>query len=477
MNPPIVRLYAFFALLFGILVFATSWWAVFTAPKLRDNAANRRPLLAEERIKRGTIRSADGRVLARSVKIDKERYRRTYPTKDMFAQAIGYSYTTLGRSGLEQFRNDPLTGRRTELIGAIDSLLNKRGEGDSLRTTLNTKAQQAAIDGLHGRKGAVVALEPSTGKVLVMVSTPSYDPNNLDRGNKFKRLATDDANSPLVNRATQAGYPPGSTFKVVTATAAIDSGRFEPSSVVNGDSPKVISGVPMANSGNKSFGDIDLTTALTFSVNTVWAQVAEKLGKGTMAEYMRRFGFNTDPPMDYPDGQMLPSGEYKDGVLLPPTSRFVDVGRMGIGQDKLRVTPLQMAMVASAVANGGELMKPTLTQSIVDPDGRVADRVEPQRDRRVMSERTASQLTEMMTNVVREGTGTAAALQGIDVAGKTGTAEIVRDQDINQPWFIGFAPASSPKIAVAVTIERSQGGQGGTEAAPIAKQVMESLLK
>ena len=121
MNPPIVRLYAFFALLFGILVFATSWWAVFTAPKLRDNASNRRPLLAEERIKRGTIRSADGRVLARSVKIDKERYRRTYPTKDEFAHAIGYSFTTLGRSGLEQYRNDPLTGRRTELIGAVDS--------------------------------------------------------------------------------------------------------------------------------------------------------------------------------------------------------------------------------------------------------------------------------------------------------------------------------------------------------------------
>ena len=131
MNPPIVRLYAFFALLFGILVFATSWWAVFTAPKLRDNASNRRPLLAEERIKRGTIRSADGRVLARSVKIDKDRYRRTYPTKDMFAHAIGYSFTTLGRSGLEQYRNDPLTCRRTELIGAVDSLLNKRGEGDS----------------------------------------------------------------------------------------------------------------------------------------------------------------------------------------------------------------------------------------------------------------------------------------------------------------------------------------------------------
>ena len=188
MNAPIIRLYGLIVLLFGVLVFATSWWSVFTAKGLRDNAANRRPLLAEERIKRGTIRSADGKVLARSVKIDKERYARRYPTRDLFAHAIGYSFTSIGRSGLEQFRNDPLTGRRTELIGAIDSLLNKRNVGDSIRTTLNAKAQQAAIDALKGRKGAVVALEPSTGAVLAMVSQPSYNPNGLDQGDKFKEL-------------------------------------------------------------------------------------------------------------------------------------------------------------------------------------------------------------------------------------------------------------------------------------------------
>jgi peptidoglycan glycosyltransferase len=275
MNGPIVRLYGFFALLFGVLVFATSWWSVFGAEDLRENSANRRPLLAEERVKRGTIRSADGKVLARSIKIDKERYRRTYPTDAMFAHAIGYSFTKLGRSGLEQFRNDPLTGRRTELIGAVDSLLNKRGEGDSLRTTLNTKAQQAAIDGLKGRKGAVVALEPSSGKVLVMVSSPAFDPNNLDRGDKFKRLATDNQNSPIVNRATQSGYPPGSTMKAVTATAALDTGKYTPDSTVSGKNGKKISGVPLNNFGNEDFGAITLTDALTNSVNTVWAEVGE----------------------------------------------------------------------------------------------------------------------------------------------------------------------------------------------------------
>src|SRR5215210_8637916 len=291
MNTPIIRLYALIALLFGVLVFATSWWSVFKARDLRENTANRRPLLAEERVKRGTIRSADGRVLARSVKIDKERYGRRYPATDLFAHAVGYSFTSIGRSGLEQFRNDPLTGRRTELIGAVDSLLNKRNVGDSLRTTLNSRAQRAAIDGLRGRKGAVVALDPHNGAVLAMVSTPSYDPNGLDDGDTFKQLATDEANSPLVNRATQSGYPPGSTMKAVTAAAALDTGRYTPQSRVNVRNGKKISGVPLNNFGGEDFGDIDLTEALTHSVNTVWAEVGEKLGKKTMGKYMTRFGF------------------------------------------------------------------------------------------------------------------------------------------------------------------------------------------
>jgi peptidoglycan glycosyltransferase len=471
MNPPIVRLYAFFAVLFGVLVFATSWWAVFTAPKLRDNANNRRPLLAEERVKRGTIRSADGRVLARSVKIDKERYRRTYPTKDMFAQAIGYSYTTLGRSGLEQYRNDPLTGRRTELIGAIDSLLDKRGEGDSVRTTLNTKAQQAAINGLAGRKGAVVALEPSTGKVLVMVSSPSYDPNNLDKGDKFKRLATDNANSPLINRVTQAGYPPGSTMKAVTATAALDSGKFTPESTVSGKNGKKISGVPLNNFGGEDFGNITLTDALTNSVNTVWAEVGERLGINTMAKYMLRYGFYKQPPIDLPADQLLRSGERENGRLLRPRSRKIDVGRMAIGQDKLLVTPLQMAEVAATIANGGVRMEPRLTEKIVDPDGRTQDQIQPKQAERVMSPDTARVLTGMMKQVVKEGTGTAAALQGVELAGKTGTAEIDIARKINDPWFIGF----TNDFAIAVVLERVQGGTGGVVAAPIAKQVLEAL--
>jgi penicillin-binding protein A len=471
MNAPIIRLYGLIALLFGVLVFATTWWSVFTAKDLRENVANRRPLLAEERIKRGTIRSADGKVLARSVKIDQERYRRRYPTRDLFAHAIGYSFTSIGRSGLEQFRNDPLTGQRTELIGAVDSLLNKRNVGDSIRTNLNAKAQQAAIDALDGRKGAVVALEPSSGAVLAMVSNPSYDPNGLDRGDKFKRLATDEANSPIVNRATQSGYPPGSTMKVVTATAALDTGKFTPGSRVNGKNGKEISGVPLNNFAGEDFGDIDLTFALTKSVNTVWAEVAENLGKRTMGEYMTKYGFYRQPPIDLPSDQLVASGERDRGRLLSPNSRKIDVGRMAIGQDKLLVTPLQMATVAATIANGGVRMKPHITQKIVDPDGRTQDEIEGERAERVMKVSTARALTSMMKNVVKEGTGTAAALEGVELAGKTGTAEINIEQRINDPWFIGF----TNDFAIAVVLERVQGGTGGVDAAPVAKQVLEAL--
>jgi penicillin-binding protein A len=472
MNAPIIRLYGLIALLFGVLVFATSWWSVFTAKNLRENTANRRPLLAEERIKRGTIRSADGKVLARSVKIDKDRYGRRYPTRDLFAHAIGYSYTSIGRSGLEQFRNDPLTGRRTELIGALDSLLNKRNVGDSIRTTLNSKAQRAAIDALKGRKGAVVALEPSSGAVLAMVSNPSYDPNGLDEGDTFKKLSTDEANSPIVNRATQAGYPPGSTMKTVTATAALDTGEFTPGSRVSGQNGKKISGVPLNNFGGEDFGDIDLTFALTNSVNTVWAEVGERLGKKTMADYMTRYGFYKLPPIDLPADQLLASGERgPNGKLLAPRSPRIDVGRMAIGQDKLLVTPLQMATVAATIANGGVRMEPHITQKIVDPDGRTQDEIEGKRAERVMKPGTARALTAMMKNVVKEGTGTAAALEGVELAGKTGTAEINIEQKINDPWFIGF----TGDFAIAVVLERVQGGTGGVDAAPVAKQVLEAL--
>jgi len=478
MNAPILKLFALVLVLFGALAAMTSYNSVINAKEYRENRLNARPKIEQQRVHRGVIRARDNTLLARSVRGSDELYRRRYPpAARRFAHVIGYDFLRLARAGLERSRNDALSGERNELTSVLDELRGKRREGDDLVTNLDPRAQRVAIDALAGRKGAVVAIEPATGKVRVMVSTPGYDPNALDDNGVYRRLSTDGRNAPLLNRATQAGYAPGSTFKVITAAAALDSGRFTPSSTVSGNSPIVVSGAPLRNFSNEQFGAIPLTTALTKSVNTVWAQVAVRLGNARMARYMKRFGLGSDPPLDYPDGQMLPSGVYDKGKLLSAGSKRVDIGRVGIGQERLRVTPLQMATVAATVANEGMRMKPQLTSRIVDVDGRTVRRIEHEEAQRVMSVSTARQLTEMMSNVVREGTGTAAALEGIEVAGKTGTAELNIAQRINQPWFIGFAPRRAPKVAIAVTLENIVGGQGGMVAAPIAKKVMEELLR
>jgi penicillin-binding protein A len=472
MNKPVLRLYLLVVVLFGLLVAFTSRWTVFEAAALRDNTLNKRELLQQQKIRRGTIRSADGRVLARSVRRPGDIFTRRYPTDDLFAHAVGYSYTTIGRAGLERSRNDELTGRRTELVTALESILGRSNEGDDVRTTLNADAQEAAVRALRasGHKGALVALDVKTGGVLAMASDPSYDPNGIGDPATFARLNRDEANAPLLNRATQNGYPPGSTMKVVTAAAALDSGRYRPDSRVSGQNGKEISGVPLNNFGSESFGDVDLTFALTNSINTVWAEVGEKLGGRTMQRYMERFGFYAEPPMDYPDSQMTASGVRKGGQLVPMTSDRVDVGRVAIGQGDLFATPLQMASVAQTIGNGGVRLKPHIMAKSVDPDGRTVEEVKPDEAAQVISRQTARDLTVMMKQVVREGTGTAAALEGVEVAGKTGTAEL-NTSGLNQPWFVCF----TPDVAVAVTLERFQGGTGGVTAAPIAKTVLQAL--
>ena len=315
-----------------------------------------------------------------------------------------------------------------------------------------------------------------------MVSTPGYDPNALDQPGVYTKLATDDANSPLLNRATQGGYVPGSTMKVVTAAAALDSGKFTPDSMVDGKSPIDISGTPLSNFSNSQYGPITLTTALTNSVNTVWAQVAEQLGNETMADYMERFGFGDGPAdglprrADAPERGARPQDAEAHLAGLEPASTSA---ASASARSASRVTPLQMATVAATVANGGVRMEPHLTNRVVDEDGRTVERIEPKEAERVIDAASARELTVMMSNVVREGTGVGAALEGIEVAGKTGTAELNIEQRINQPWFIGFAPLDAPKVAIAVTVERVQGpqSQGGAVAAPIAKVVMQELLK
>ncbi len=478
MNRQIAQLFGLFVVLFAVLVAFTSYWSVLDAEGLEDNPNNRRALIREQKIPRGLILASDGRTkLARSVPSGRGEDRiftRTYPTGGLFSHPIGYSYIRNGRISLERSRNDALAGEEDEFESIFTGLEGREREGLDVVTNLSVAGTQAAQAALGGRKGAVVAIEPKTGKVRVMVSIPEYDANLIPTD--FGRLNTD-PNKPLLNRTTQELYPPGSTFKVVTATAALDSGEITPESIIDGSSPREISGVPLANAGGTSFGPISFTDALTNSVNTVFAQVGERVGSRTLVEYMKRYGFYADPQLDYPDEQMIPSGVINgDGDYV---ENGFDVGRVAIGQGglegEIRAAPVQMAQVAAAVANGGRLMRPQLTDRIVRKDGRVAERIEPDLQSTVMKPETAEQLTAMMSRVVEEGTGTAAALAGITVAGKTGTAEVGANREFTQPWFIAFAPVEDPQMAIAVTVERTT-GQGGTVAAPIAKTVLEALL-
>ena len=473
MNRQIVKLFGFILVLYALLFGFTSYWSVFDSSSLNANVANRRPLLEEQKIHRGSILTDDGTVIARSTPQgtgNNKIYVRRYPLGPLFGNPIGYSFVDRGRVGTELAHNDELVGNKTEFLSLLDELQGHSQVGDTLTSSLNLAAQRAAVNGLAGRQGSVVAIVPSTGEVRAMVSIPEYDPNAVQNSAAFQRLNTQ-RSAPLFNRATQGGYPPGSTMKVVTATAALDSGQFTTSSVLSGRSPQVIDGVPLSNSGGEQFGDIDMTTALTNSVNTWWAQVGEKLGKDTMFKYMDRYGFNAKPRLDYPGFQLAASGVYEGNRLLN-ASDPIDIGRVAIGQERLRVTPLQMAEVAAAVANKGELMEPRLWSKVTDPDGRET-KMDPSRQSRVMSEDTASKLNTMMQSVVQEGTGTAAAVSGIDVAGKTGTAEV--GNGINDAWFIGFAPANDPQIAIACVVEHTS-GFGGPTCGPIFKTVAETVL-
>jgi peptidoglycan glycosyltransferase len=485
MNQPIVRLFGLVVVMFALLLAFTSRWTVFEAASLRGSPLNARGLLEQLRIDRGPILAADGTVLARSVLSSGANrsegvYERSYPTGEEFAHAIGYSYIEPGRTGLERFRNADLDGQTgTNLQTILDQLQGKKRRGDKVFTTLDPGAQQVAISALAGHEGAVVALDPRSGAVKVMASLPSFDPNALRSKASYSQLKRETETSPpkksLVNRATQFGYAPGSTFKVLTATAAIDTGAFTPESTVSGRDNVPISGIALQNDEHENFGQITLTQGLAKSVNTVWAQVAERLGKPTIARYMARFGFDRKPQLDYPAEEMSSSGEYRGSRLLSPTSSLVDVGRLGIGQDKLEVTPLQMAEVAAAVANGGRLMVPHLTERIVDADGRTVQRISPRVQSVVMKPSTAKAVTSMMEAVVNEGTGTSAQISGVQVAGKTGTAETEIGSAINNVWFIAFAPAANPRIAIAVTL-RKVPGQGAAFAAPVARAVLERLL-
>ena len=491
MNRQITRVAVVALGLLAALVVATTYWQTWAPPGLaarQDNAILR---VAQFKIRRGLIYAADGKLLAarRAQKVDGQTYYfRRYPSGPLAAQVVGYSTQSRSRAGLERSLDDYLTASNshlnTVLRRTLDSLKGTTVTGNNLVLTIDSKAQHAALDALDGNCGAVVALDPRTGAVLVMASSPSYDPNLVER--HFGEIARRARNvncspgAPLINRATAGLYTPGSTFKVVTAAAALDSGKFTPDSSFVDPGYCTEYGKKVSNfadqSGPEVFGHVNFTTALEHSINAVFCEIGKKVGPLKLLEYAKRFGFYKDPPLETPSTERIPSGLYNHGRLFRPhDANQVDPGRFAFGQERLQVTPLQMAMVVAGIANGGTVMKPYSVEKITAPDGGTVFRTHPHVLSKAISPQTAATLTQMMEKVVQSGTGTAAQIPGVPVAGKTGTAETGVNH-VNTTSFVAFAPANAPKVAVAVYLE-NQHGVGGQTAAPIAKQIMEALLR
>ncbi len=481
MNQAIRRLFVLVLGLVVLLLASTVRWTVIEADDLNANARNARPQLQTARVPRGTITASDGTLLARSVKQSDGTYERRYTqAAQQASQLIGWAYTNSGLSGMEKEHQDDLTGKVRSAATLLSALRGNSERGNDVVATLDPKVQQAGLDKLAGRKGAAVAIDVNTGGVLAMISTPNFDPNQMRNTKSARRIQNDSAGgSPAFNRVTGGAYAPGSTFKVVTTTAALETGKYNPLTIVDGSSPLLVETKELFNFNRQSYGKMTFTQALTNSVNTAFARVAEDIGPAPIADAMDAYGFGKVPEIDYPEEQIRISGlRGRDSGKLLSVDEDVDIGRVAIGQERLLVTPLQMGLVAAAVAKGGELPKLATVERVVDPDGRTLSKLgDGDTAGRVMSERDAAELTAMMEKVVEEGSGTAAALAGLRVAGKTGTAERVISQNITQPWFIGFAPANNPRVAVAVTIESMVGGTGGVDAAPIAKAMMEAALR
>jgi len=476
--------------LLSALVIATTYWQTWANAGLANRQDNDIRLVAQFTIKRGKIYASDGRTLL-ATNVTKDRvgqtlYFRRYPTGPIFSDVVGYSTQTRNRTGLEQSYNDYLTGSNANLDtvfrSALDKLKGTTVTGNDLVLTIRPNAQALALRLLRGKCGAVVALDPSTGRVLVMATNPTYNPNLIEKRFGAATRTSLPCDAPLLNRATAGKYAPGSTFKMITAAAALDTGRFTPDSHFYDPGYCEEYGKQVRNAGNpeapETFGNVNLAFGFQHSVNSVFCNVGKTLGAGTVLDYAKRFGFYSLPPLELPESERVPSGLYVHGRLFDPKhpDTQVDPGRLAFGQEHLAVTPLQMAMVAAAIGNHGAEMRPQIVERIVAPGGKTITHLQPDQLGRPIKRQTADELTHMMELVVSGGTGTAASIPGVRVAGKTGTAETGRG-NIYTAWFAAFAPAQAPRVAIAVVVENQLNGFGGAISAPIAKQVMEALLR
>ena len=476
MNRELRRVSTIVLLMFITLFVSTSIISVFQVDNLRVDDRNTRTIYESYSAERGPI-LVGGVAIAESVpSSDQYKFQRVYAAPTLYSAVTGYYTLNQGNAGLEGAMNDALTGKANDqFFGQLEAIITgKDPKGAAVALTVDPVIQQVAFDALGANTGAVVAIEPSTGRILAMVSKASYDPNALAVHNSqavidtYNALIADPA-EPLFNRAIGGDlYAPGSVFKLVVASAALDSGRFtaasefpNPPSLQLPQSSNTISNAADGNCGGSA--SVSIADALRLSCNIPFAQLGGALGADTIADYSEAFGFGQDlnipqtvTPSDFPRDIDEP------GLYL---SSF--------GQASVRVTPLQVAMVSAAIANGGKLMKPDLVESVTAPDLSVISEFDPTVFSTPISESTASIMTGLMVSNVASGAASNARIQGVDVAGKTGTAQ--NDGAANTLWFTGFAPASNPRVAVAVVIENGQ-GFGNSVAAPIARQVMEAVL-
>jgi penicillin-binding protein A len=461
-DKPIRRLFYFFVALFVALMVMLAYVQVWAAPSLKVNAANTRAVEEEMKIQRGLILSADGEELARN-KQEGQYYLREYPTGALTEPWLGYNSLRYGRAGIERVYNEELTGQ-AGLLGITSSwsqILGKDQQGSDLKLTIEMKVQRVAAQALGDQKGAVVALDPRTGAILAMVSYPRYDPNTLNT--EWNNLVKDPGR-PLFNRAIQGLYPPGSVFKIITGSAGLETGTVTRDSEFTDEGKIILGGYEVNNFGNEVYGDHTFSKAFASSINTTFARLGVEMGADTLAKYADAFGF----------GQKFPwrLGGAKSIFPDPSTMDDAQVAQASIGQGGVLSTPLLMGLAGAAAANQGKIMKPYIVDQVLSYNGAIVEKTSPGAWLSPISAGTAATIRDMMVQAVRNGTGTAAALKGVQVAGKTGTAEVAGDKP--HAWFVGFAPADAPQVVVVVLVEN--GGTGGSIAAPIAKQVIAAAL-
>jgi peptidoglycan glycosyltransferase len=476
-----------------VLVVATTYWQTWAAAGLQDRQDNAIQRVVQFSIARGLVQTGPKALFATNV--EKRRsgqtfFFRKYPQHKLAAQTIGYSTESRSQAGLERSMNDYLTGANTNLSNAFRQILDRLGNatvhGNNLELTLRPNAQRLAQQLLGDRCGAVVAMNPRSGAVYVMASSPSYDPNLIDKPGGYAKVlkirGACGGASALLNRATQGLFTPGSTFKIVTAAAALDTGAFKPDSTFEDPGYCTEYGQRVSNAGNpdqngpEAFGHVTFLQGFEHSINSVFCNIGKQIGANTILAYTKKFGFYKTPPLETPANERAPSGMYTQTTRkLTDDGSKADPGRLAFGQWTMLVTPLQMAMVAATVANGGVVPKPFVVKRIVSHDGSTVRRTKPSNLGRAIKPETAAELTTMMVAAVQSGTGTAAQIPGIQVAGKTGTAETGINR-VYTAWFVCFAPADHPRVAVAVVLEKQANGFGGAVSAPIAKQVMQALL-